>query len=175
MGFLNFDDVKINSVAAEMEMPVNTVQCIYDLYKSNIDDHMGKQYLAHSIRAIEQFAYDMHKPIYIRHWSYGCVPCYVETKTHFHIYYPDTSPPDSKRIRMEIAHELGHLFFNTNAHNENGVYEWNGMMVEDVANIFGLLLLLGRRALYSGKKDVFGGMSEDDIIKEYAVFCGEMG
>jgi len=142
-----------------------------------------QQYFAHSIRAMEQFAYSMNRRVHIRHWALKDIPsypqkgrrlpCYVQKGEYFHIYYPDTLSSDTKKIRMSIAHELGHLFFNTNkARSENYICDEANIAVEDVANIFGLLVLLGRSALYSGKIDVFGNMSQQDIASEYAKFCG---
>jgi hypothetical protein len=174
MGFLSLDDAKLASIATEVALPVNAVKFVYNLYKSTIDSRMEKQYFAHSIRAMEQFAAYMGRQVHIRHWALkDCrFPCYVDdNKSYFHIYYPDTFPADSKEIRMGIAHELGHLFFSTNARKEGNSEKEESITEEEVAKVFGLFLLLGRSALYLEKKDVFGGMPEEDIAKEYAAFC----
>ena len=175
----DLDDVKLNFIASKLGLSKKGVKSIYAEYISKIDGLMKRQYLAHSIRALEEFVY-VEKNNKRVHVMLKMLPCpiplylYFEKEMCFFIICPETFT--SKKIRMCIAHELGHLFFNTQ--ERKGVYgKKDEEILEAVADVFGLFLIFGRDKLYSEKSrklDVFSGKTWKNITEEYAEFCGKI-
>jgi hypothetical protein len=170
MGNFKLDEDKIKVISSEFGLPGSGVQQIYEDYNSKINSFMEKQYLGHSIRAIEQFAYvERGKSFHIRCQELQCNPCCLDFGTYFVVYYPpDLTPED---VRFSIAHELGHLFFNTKS--REGVYNNTSdqKTLENVASVFGLFVIFGRNAFYSDKDDPFSGAAWQSIVTEYAKIC----
>jgi Zn-dependent peptidase ImmA (M78 family) len=167
---VHLNDNLTSLISSKLGLSVENVKYINNLYNSQMSDLMEKQYLAHSICAIEQFAFDdKNGRVHITHQALpSCrVPCYVHRGIYFHIVYPASF--NSDEIRMCIAHELGHLFFNTQA--RRGEYNKDEKKLEAIANVFGLLVIFGRSELYSGKVDTFGNMSKEDIVEKYTKLC----
>jgi predicted SprT family Zn-dependent metalloprotease len=178
MAAFKLTDELIEAISSTFELPREAVRKIYNEYNTKINSLMPQQYLGHSIRSMEQFVHDKKRKeakkrnekakffFQIRCNGYkGCPrPTYFMYNETFVIFYPSTL--DEKEVRMIIAHELGHLFFNTkerNTHHDE---------LEAVANVFGYLLLLGRNNFYSSKKDPFEGYSWRQTMKEYESSCG---
>jgi hypothetical protein len=174
---LNVDDHVINFIATTLDMEESSIRYIYNFYKMNIDDLMEEQYLAHSIRSVEQFVFN-RKGTWIPIRSLMLVrgvPAYVQYPTHFLIYCPKSYKADtaaSKKIRMAFAHELGHLIFNTNEKDDR--HNRHEIKPEDMANVLGLFILLGRSALYREKRDAFADLSQEDIATEYRDFISHV-
>ena len=57
MSKFELDEPMIKVISSEFGLPPAEVKLIYDEYNAQINGLMEKQYLGHSIRAIEQFVY----------------------------------------------------------------------------------------------------------------------
>lgn len=172
MAAFKLDDNKIKVVSDTFGLPQVNVRQIYNKYNKKINGFMAKQYLGHSIRAMEQFVYTEKgkRSFHVRCIDLpGCrLPVYLDYVSSFLVCYP----PDlgEKEVRMAIAHELGHLFFNT-TERKNAYDKTTHKNLEAVANVFGYFLLMGRNAFYSGKEDPFQDSAWQSIMGEYKKFC----
>ncbi|MDR2552705.1 MAG: ImmA/IrrE family metallo-endopeptidase [Treponema sp.] len=172
MAIFQLDDNQIRVISERFGLPPVNVRQIYNEYNEKINSLMAKQYLGHSIRAMEQFVYAEKgkRSFHVRCMDLpGCrVPVYIDFISYFLVCYP----PDlnEMEVRMAIAHELGHLFFNTKE-RQNAYDEGTKEKLEAVANVFGYFLLMGRNTFYSGKEDPFQNSAWQTTMAEYERFC----
>jgi hypothetical protein len=175
----NNNDYVIKTISSALGLSEDDIKLIHKTYNSKINGHMEGQYLAHVIRAVEQFvaeergkksfrvickAVDGQTGIYLDYSDHPNVP---KGEERFIIGYPKSY--DSRQIRMCVAHELGHLFFGIE--QRKGMFPNDIKTMEAVANVFGLLLIFGRNALYTKKKEPFQDISWQNLIREYAALC----
>jgi Zn-dependent peptidase ImmA (M78 family) len=172
MAVFQLDDNKIRVISERFGLPPANVRQIYDEYNEKINSLMAKQYLGHSIRAMEQFVYAEKgkRSFHVRCMELDKIllPVYCDYDSYFLVWYPKNL--NETEVRMAIAHELGHLFFNTKERRQ-AYDETAKKNLEAVANVFGYFLLMGRNAFYSGKEDPFQDSAWQSIMTEYEKFC----
>jgi Zn-dependent peptidase ImmA (M78 family) len=109
------DEIK-SKISPRFGVPKETVRRFNGFYRTIVND-MKRQYLAHSIRTIEEKLREIPgnemfqircSPIDINSKDLGISGADYYKGRYFAIFYhPNT---DEKQLRIMLAHELGHLF-----------------------------------------------------------------
>lgn len=161
---MTIEQEKLNLIASKFNVKIDSVEKIKDVY-DKISTGIKYQYLAHSIRTIEQaIRQKINSPLF----QIQCVPIpnfpfasaqYFENKCYI-IYF--NSNADERQIRTFIAHELGHLFIEILANKDV-----NNSISEPLSSIFGTLLMLDKNNFYSEKVKDFVYSDWKEIIEDF--------
>jgi len=80
---------------------------------------------------------------------------------------------DLRKLRVYVAHELGHLFFATYSEKSKDVEEMDSTLHQNMANIFGVFAMLERNEFYLEKAVKMHHTSVDELLKDFEDFVPE--
>jgi Zn-dependent peptidase ImmA (M78 family) len=137
---------------------------------------MKQQYLAHTIRAMEDHLRSLPgnemfriicSPVAEAEKSVGIASAHYYKNRYFAIYYhPET---DEKLLRVMLAHELGHLFlvdmFNASLDTD---YDENTRM-EPMSTVFGVFTILDKNDFYYSKTAPFKHRSPGEVLDDFSL------
>jgi len=132
---------------------------------------MKKQYLAHVSRAMEQKIRDLTGN---KLFQILCVPiprnvgrtqaCYKKGQYFAAFYYRGK---EEKQLRIELAHELGHLFLLELFNSYHAQHHDESTPIEPHSTIMGIFTILEKNKFYHGETLAFMHDSPDEILKAF--------
>lgn len=170
MGKFDLTDDKIQQIADKFIVDKDVVKEIVSVYK-DIDSILKQQYLAHIIRAAEEFVrQQIGNPTFIIKCvqrkpeasleGFGSAQ-YIELKNRFLIYY---HPSQSEKVlRVIIAHELGHLILRVKA-KKTGIKN-----TEPLSTIFGLITILEKNRFYEEETSRFQYETWENMLADFSL------
>jgi len=164
---------KIPYIAKELKVDKILVTDFFPVFKEFYKT-VRLQHLAHVIRALELRIREKEKnPSFRIEWkpmpNGDAIKSAVGLKWpgKYGIVIPQELVNDLKKLRVHIAHELGHLYFSA-LHPENND---NKELNQDMANIFGAFAMLERSDFYKEKAPLMCSENWEDVIKDFKSFC----
>ena len=163
----------ISEIVNQYNVSKKMVENLHEFYVSFVVD-MKKHYLAHIIRTMEERLRTISGNAMFR---IVCSPVDVNTRVlgiaraqyfknrYFAIYYhPNT---DEKQLRVQIAHELGHLFLIEMVNSQlNKQYNEN-TGAEPYASILGIFAILDKNEFYHNMTAPFKHNSPDEVLNDF--------
>lgn len=169
MSQFEIDKEKLQHIAKAFNLDYETVDALHRGYMP-FRNHMKRHYLAHVIRAMEDYVREKHNAPMFR---ITCTPssnnpalkgagfATYTKKICFNILYD--SALDEKQARVVIAHELGHLFVVAGLESN---YEHNH---EPISSVFGVFTILDKNHFYAEKTRDYQHPSWQDIISDFCL------
>jgi len=155
------------------ELGVNETQ-LDDLYNNHFKDFYETvrfQHLAHIIRAMEMIIRKKEENQSFRiEWK--SMPEGYKIQSAISLKWPDKFgivvpaklvDEDLIKLRVHVAHELGHLFFITHYPEQKNDIELNHKM----ANVFGVFTLLERNKFYDKKARLMCHEKWEDVVEDF--------
>jgi hypothetical protein len=177
------DNEKISRIAQAFKIEKKSVDGLFLQYRS-LADNIKNLYLAHIMRAMEKYfrektgnplfiiscePYKVHVP-----GQKDCSAYYIPSK-RFVIFF--NSALDEKKIRIGIAHELGHLFLYASNDLKEGkkIIPKYGRTTEPLSSIFGIFIISDKNHFYQEYTQHFNHSLWEDIVQDFVLLQGSAG
>jgi len=161
----------IAEISKRFKIPKSRVENMYKFW-GRVVKTMEKQYLAHVIRAMEEELRRLpgHKLFQILctpiSGASGRVPqARYKKGQYFAIYFRPIA--NEKQLRVELAHELGHLFLLAMSHVYYGVKYDPNTPVEPASSIMGIFTVLEKNEFYHNEAQRFLHGTVDDVLQDF--------
>ena len=173
MSQFNIDNAKLEEIAKTFNLPLDSVNILYTVYKDVAKDIEG-QYLAHIIRAMEHYLQNKTgNPFFkIECRPVNCNYPFLNIGAHyfqgrfFTIYYHPKM--DIKQLRVYLAHELGHLFIIEILNNAYEKKFTENDNTEPLSSIFGIFTILDKNEFYEKNAKQLNHKSWQEILADFS-------
>jgi len=166
----NIVDNTISQIAKQWGISPKIVKKIYLFYKE-FSINLEQQYLAHIIRTVEEYLREITEN---NLFTIRCQPYppdsqkldiasaqYFKNDCFIIFYHPKM---DKKQVRIQIAHELGHMFFLEMANKILGKEINKNISTEPFATVLGIFMIADKNNFYySMLKDTTAPFIHDSL------------
>lgn len=168
-------DEVISKISKQYDASIETVKAMKDYY-DGFAKNMEQQYLAHVIRTMEERLRDVSgnpmfqivcSPVDESSKQLGLAGAQYFRNRCFVIYYHPRT--EVKQLRVQLAHELGHLFlieFVNSIFNKEYDEKTN---IEPLATILGILAIFDKNDFYYNRIKSVKHKSPQDILDDFSL------
>jgi hypothetical protein len=174
------NDARLNTIAETFDISLDSVKQLHEEF-TPLENQLKDHHLAHMSRVLENYFKEKtgNSEFFIEYIPYGynspkrrgSSAIYRKWLNEFTIYYDNTC--SQRDIRVNISHELGHLYllakyYNSNTKELNPKYE---QTTEPLSSIFGLFIVSNKNSFYANL-DSSGHKHDkwEDILDDFRKF-----
>jgi Zn-dependent peptidase ImmA (M78 family) len=166
----------INEISSRFNVPIEMVKKIHHFYKNTASKSTQHQYLAHTIRAMEDFLRGLPgnelfqitcRPVEGSGLNVGIAgACYYKNRCFIIYYHPGT---DERQLRVMLAHELGHLFLVEIFNKQLGKDYNEKTQMEPISTVFGVFAILENNDVYYNNSKPFKHRSIKEALDDFSL------
>lgn len=168
------DDI-ITKISNTFCISKEKVAAFHRVYEDVISNSMKRHYLAHVIRAMEEYLRNMPgnemfriicSPVAEDSKNIGIARSHYHRKRFFAIYYHPKI--NEKQLRIMLAHELGHLFLVELANSSFSDAKYDEKTeIEPISTILGIFTILDKNDFCYNKTAPFKHNTPDEVIDDF--------